>query len=94
VPRKSAISPVISAPQAKISGIVREMKEWADATRQLDAGKSIEIKLESVVPLKSPINAFIAALKRKYRRKYHVYARNGVIYCVDRDTDRKKETKP
>ena len=85
MPRKSKhVKSAKDVPNPKQSGIIRNTKEWFDAVGQMDQERQIEIRLPDSFngSIKNPINAFIAALKRKYRRRYHVYARNGVIYAV------------
>jgi hypothetical protein len=55
---------------------------------QMEEGKSIEIRLpESMsAAIRHPINAFMAAMKRKYRKTYRIYARDKVIYALPKDT--------
>lgn len=74
-------------PLPKQSGIIRNTAEWFDAVGQMDQGRQIEISLPSTFnpTIRGPVNAFIAALKRKYRRSYHIYAVKGVIYAVPRN---------
>ncbi len=75
-------------PEPKQSGLIRKTKEWTDAVREIKEGKSIEIRLPEHLngSMRNPINAFVAALKRKYRRGYRIYAREGVIYAIHKES--------
>ena len=82
---KSGVKTAKQVPVPKQSGVVRKTKEWAAAAARLEGGDpSIEIRLPEHLngSMRSPINAFLAALKRKYRKEYTIYARNQVIYAV------------
>lgn len=83
---KSAVSKTSHPPRPKLAGVVRRTPEWASAIKQIEAGKSIEIRLTSLGEVRNPINAFLAALKRKYRKTYQIYARNGVVYAIPKRT--------
>jgi|HubBroStandDraft_6_1064221.scaffolds.fasta_scaffold317466_3 hypothetical protein len=83
---RKAVKRAKSVPRPKQSGLIRQTVEWTAAVRQMDVGKQIEILPPTSTPsLSSPINAFMAALKRKYRRSYHIYAVKGVIYAVPKN---------
>jgi hypothetical protein len=81
---KNGVSHAKSTPLPKGWGIISKTKEWREATSEIGMGKSIEIRLPDHLngSLRSPINAFMAALKRKYRKTYRIYALKGIVYCV------------
>lgn len=86
---KSGVKTAKDVPVPKQSGVVRKTKQWASAVERLDKGESaIEIRLPDHLngSIQNPINAFLAALKRKYRQNYSIYARNGVIYAVRKES--------
>ena len=87
--RKQGVKIAGKVPDPKQSGIVRKTKEWASAVEQIERGQSIEIRLPDKLngEMRSPINAFLAALKRKYRKTYRIYARNGVIYALPKQQE-------
>jgi hypothetical protein len=85
---KTGVKASKSAPTPKQSGVIRQTKEWAKVVSQMEDGKSIEIRLPEHFngSIRHPINAFMAAMKRKYRKTYRIYARNGTIYALPKDT--------
>jgi hypothetical protein len=78
---------VKAIPAPKQSGVVRKTKEWADMTVKMDKGQLVEVRLPDHLngSVKHPINAFMAAMKRKYRRTFQIYARGGVIYAIPKE---------
>jgi len=84
--RKTGVKDAKNPPRPKQSGIIRNTPEWKNAVSDIEAGKSIEIRLNGGLDLTNPVNAFVQALKRKYRRSYKIYAREGVIYALPKDT--------
>jgi hypothetical protein len=84
---KHTIKRAKNAPTPKQSGVIRQTKEWQSAVAQIDQGKAIEIRLPDTFngSIRHPVNAFMNALKRKYRKGYLIYARAGVIYCLPKD---------
>jgi hypothetical protein len=85
--KNSGVKTASKVPEPKQSGVVRQTKEWASAVARIEAGERLEIRLPEKLngTLRSPINAFVAALKRKYRRTYQIYAREGVIYALPKE---------
>jgi|HubBroStandDraft_4_1064222.scaffolds.fasta_scaffold651277_2 hypothetical protein len=79
---KTGVKAAKNPPRPKQSGIIRNTPEWKNAVQDIEAGKSIEIRLNGELDLRNPVNAFVQALKRKYRRSHNVYAREGVIYAI------------
>ncbi len=87
---KHGVRTASKPPEPKQSGLIRKTKEWTDAVREIKEGKSIEIRLPEHLngSMRNPINAFVAALKRKYRATYHIYARDAVIYAIRKEANR------
>jgi hypothetical protein len=70
-------------PPAKVSGIIRSTPAWAWVVARIEKGQEVAVEIHNPIDgIVNPQNAFLAALKRKYRRTYQIYARNGVIYAV------------
>jgi hypothetical protein len=86
VPKAKTVKLASDIPRPKLSGVVGKSKEWASIVRMMKAGGKIEVRIPSdgFDGLKQPMRAFLAAMKRKYRKTYHVYAIKGVIYAVPR----------
>ena len=84
---KLGIKTAKNVPKMKEWGVVRKTDEWKRVVAQVEAGKSIEIRLPDHLndSIHNPNNAFMAALKRKYRRTYQIYARARVIYAIPKE---------
>lgn len=85
--KKRGVKITSKPPAPKQSGLIRQTREWREAVAAMEAGKPIEIHLDGKLDgeMRSPVNAFLAALKRSFGTKeYKIYARGGVIYALPR----------